>query len=95
MKVLGNGVKKSQKNHDFYQQIFKDIDGVNLFSAINEDFYSNYWLNTVLIDDCILSKENVKDFFSQNNIETRYLWNPIHLQPLYNKYIFLEVIFLV
>lgn len=84
MEVLENRIKERRKNHDFYQQIFKDIEGMNLFSAPNEDFYSNYWLNTVLIENDILSKEGLKDFFLQNNIETRYLWNPMHLQPLYN-----------
>lgn len=84
MEVLENRIKERRKNHDFYQQIFKDKEGMDLFSAPNEDFYSNYWLNTVLIENDILSKEGLKDFFLQNNIETRYLWNPMHLQPLYN-----------
>lgn len=84
MEVLENRIKERRKNHDFYQQIFKDIEEINLLSAPNEDFYSNYWLNAVLIENDILSKEGIKDFFLQNNIETRYLWNPMHLQPLYN-----------
>lgn len=88
IEVLENRIIERRKNHDFYQQIFKDKEGIDLFSAPNEDFYSNYWLNTILINDDILSTENIKDFFLQNNIETRYLWNPMHLQPLYNKCVF-------
>lgn len=63
MEVLENRIKERRKNHDFYQQIFKDIEGMNLFSAPNENFYSNYWLNTILIENDILSKEGLKDFF--------------------------------
>lgn len=85
MDVLENRIEQRRKNHDFYQEILKDIDGINLFSAPNDDFYSNYWLNTIVIEKNILSKEIFKEFFSQNNIETRYLWNPMHLQPLYRK----------
>lgn len=85
MEVLKNRINQKRENHNFYQGIFKDIEGVNLFTAVNEDFYSNYWLNTIVIEKDILSKEKIRDFFSQNNIETRYLWNPMHLQPLYSK----------
>jgi len=85
MDVLENRIEHRRENHDFYQEILKDIDGINLFSAPNDDFYSNYWLNTIVIEKNILPKEIFKEFFSQNNIETRYLWNPMHLQPLYRK----------
>lgn len=88
MEVLEDRIKQKREIHDFYKEILKDIEGVNLFSAPNEDFYSNYWLNTILIDEEYLIKENIREFFLQNNIETRYLWNPMHLQPLYSKYKF-------
>lgn len=85
MEVLENRIQQRRENHDFYQEILKDVDGINLFSAPNDDFYSNYWLNTIVMENNILSKENIREIFSQNNIETRYLWNPMHLQPLYRK----------
>lgn len=88
MEILEDRIKQRRENHDFYQENFKNIEGVDLFSAPNEDFFSNYWLNTIVTDENILSKENIKKIFLQNNIETRYLWNPMHLQPLYKKYKF-------
>jgi dTDP-4-amino-4,6-dideoxygalactose transaminase len=83
MEVLEERIKQRRDNHDFYQRIIANIDGVNLFSAPNEDFYSNYWLNTITIDPDKLSKEKLRKTFLVNDIEIRYLWKPMHLQTLY------------
>lgn len=82
LETLEEKINQRRKNHDFYQQTVKNRDDIELFSAPNSDFYSNYWLNTVILKNNLL-KEKLKEKFSQNNIETRYLWKPMHLQPLY------------
>ncbi|WP_228376270.1 DegT/DnrJ/EryC1/StrS family aminotransferase [Chryseobacterium sp. IHB B 17019] len=83
MEVLEERIKQRRENHDFYQRIMADVDGISLFSAPNEDFYSNYWLNAITIDPDKLSKEKLRKTFLENNVEIRYLWKPMHLQPLY------------
>ncbi|MGG5208566.1 aminotransferase class I/II-fold pyridoxal phosphate-dependent enzyme [Chryseobacterium sp. MIQD13] len=83
LETLEEKIIQRRKNHDFYQELLKDSENIELFSAPNSDFFSNYWLNTIILKNK-LSKEDLKDKFSQNNIETRYLWKPMHLQPLYN-----------
>ena len=87
LETLEGKIEQRRKNHDFYQQTVKNNSAVELFSAPNGDFYSNYWLNTIILKNN-LSKENLKGKFSQNNIETRSLWKPMHLQPLYKGYKF-------
>ncbi|MCT2409553.1 aminotransferase class I/II-fold pyridoxal phosphate-dependent enzyme [Chryseobacterium antibioticum] len=87
LETLEEKINQRRKNHDFYQHIVKNHDNIDLFSAPNSDFYSNYWLNTVVLKNSLL-KEKLKKKFSQNNIETRYLWKPMHLQPLYKGYKF-------
>jgi dTDP-4-amino-4,6-dideoxygalactose transaminase len=42
----------------------------------------------ILIDGLHWNKEKLRNIFSENNIETRYLWKPMHLQSLYKDYIF-------
>ncbi|MDQ0067565.1 dTDP-4-amino-4,6-dideoxygalactose transaminase [Chryseobacterium lathyri] len=84
MEILDEKVKQKRKNHDFYQELVKNNENIELFSAPNSDFFSNYWLNTVILKNK-LSKEKLREIFSQNDIETRYLWKPMHLQPLYEK----------
>lgn len=84
MEILDEKVRQKRKNHDFYQELVKNNENIELFSAPNNDFFSNYWLNTVILKN-ELSKEKLREIFSQNDIETRYLWKPMHLQPLYKK----------
>lgn len=84
MEILDEKVRQKRKNHDFYQELVRNNENIELFSAPNNDFFSNYWLNTVILKN-ELSKEKLREIFSQNDIETRYLWKPMHLQPLYKK----------
>jgi dTDP-4-amino-4,6-dideoxygalactose transaminase len=84
LEILDEKVRQKRKNHDFYQELVKNNEDIELFSAPNDDFFSNYWLNTVILKN-ELSKEKLREIFSQNDIETRCLWKPMHLQPLYNK----------
>ncbi|AZA85012.1 pyridoxal phosphate-dependent aminotransferase [Chryseobacterium lactis] len=90
MEVLKGRISKRRENHDFYKEIFKNWENINLFEEPGKDFFSNYWLNTITIEgnNIEITKENLKRNFSENNIETRYLWKPMHLQPLFEKYKF-------
>jgi len=87
LETLEEKITGRRKNHDFYQICLKDHENIEIFSAPNGDFFSNYWLNTAILKNN-LSKEKLRERFSQNNIETRYLWKPMHLQPLYKRYQF-------
>lgn len=90
MEVLEERILKRRDNHEFYQGIFENDEEINLFQEPNADFYSNYWLNTITIEENNygITKEKLKKRFSENNIETRYLWRPMHLQLLYKEYKF-------
>ncbi|GAB0156004.1 DegT/DnrJ/EryC1/StrS family aminotransferase [Chryseobacterium sp. Alg-005] len=89
MEVLDERIKQRRLNHEFYHENLKHFENIELSSEPNEDFYSNYWLNTIQIKKSHnLSKEMLKNIFAKSNIETRYLWKPMHLQPLYKGYDF-------
>lgn len=85
MKILEKNISSRRSNHFFYKEIFKRIDNVELFENPNEDFFSNYWLNAILLEN-IEIREKLRFAFESSNIETRPLWKPMHLQPLYEKY---------
>ncbi|WP_228439999.1 DegT/DnrJ/EryC1/StrS family aminotransferase [Chryseobacterium phocaeense] len=87
MDTLEEKIMQRRQNHDFYQEAVKNIEDIELFSEPDSNFFSNYWLNTIILKNG-LSKENLKARFSQENIETRYLWKPMHLQPLFQGYKF-------
>lgn len=88
MHVLEKHIKLRQKMHDFYVDFFKNIDGVNVFSEPNNNFSSNHWLTCILIDQSIVGKnrEDLRLALEQENIESRPLWKPMHLQPIFEKY---------
>lgn len=85
MEVLNNRVEARRKMHDFYADAFKDIDGVEVFSEPNEDYYSNHWLSAIVIDEKVVGKnrEDLRLAFLEDNIESRPLWKPMHLQPVF------------
>ena len=89
MEVLDSHVKSRRQMHDFYVNLFKDISGVTVFTATNEDYFANYWLSCILIDSQLtlgIDRELVRLAFQEDNIETRPLWKPMHLQPIFKHY---------
>lgn len=85
MEVLQDRVAARRRMHQFYQEVFKDIKGVNVFSEPSDDYFSNHWLSAILIDPKITSKsrEDLRLAFLEGNIESRPLWKPMHLQPVF------------
>ena len=89
MKVLDSNVEARRENHFFYKDIFQSIANVKLFEVLNGDYFSNYWLNTILLEPSLKNKKTKEDLrlvFDKANIETRPLWKPMHLQPVFEKY---------
>lgn len=85
MEVLQDRVNARRAMHDFYVQIFENIEGVTVFTEPNGEFYSNHWLSTIVIDPKIAGKtrEELRHAFLEDNIESRPLWKPMHLQPIF------------
>lgn len=89
MEVLDSHIALRRKMHDFYLDVFKDIQGVTVFSVPNDTFFSNYWLSTILIDPAKtagITRETVRLKLEKSNIESRPLWKPMHLQPIFSEY---------
>ncbi|GIM51481.1 pyridoxal phosphate-dependent aminotransferase [Capnocytophaga cynodegmi] len=85
MEVLEERVAQRRKNHSFYQELFKNFDGITLFTEPNSDFFSNHWLSAITIDNkkTGFDREDLRLKFLEDNIETRPLWKPMHLQPVF------------
>ena len=84
MEVLDLRVEQRRKNHLFYKELFKDDSRFILHTEPNEDFFSNHWLNVVTIDpEQHYTQEMVREKFLTKNIETRPIWKPMHLQPIF------------
>lgn len=85
MEVLKGRVAARRAMHNFYVDLFSNIEGVTVFSESNDDFYSNHWLSAVIVDPEITGKdrEGLRHAFLEDNIESRPLWKPMHLQPVF------------
>ncbi|AYZ13415.1 aminotransferase class I/II-fold pyridoxal phosphate-dependent enzyme [Chryseobacterium arthrosphaerae] len=85
MEVLKDRVAARRAMHDFYIEIFKNIEGVTVFTEPGDDYYSNHWLSAVIIDPQVTGKdrEGLRHAFLDDNIESRPLWKPMHLQPVF------------
>lgn len=87
MKILDKNVDFRRKINNFYREIFKDIEEVDIFESINENYFSNYWLSTILVEpNKNRNRESLRLAFEKANIESRPLWKPMHLQPIFEKY---------
>lgn len=89
MEVLGERIRLRREVHDFYVDLFGAIKGVTVFSSVNNDFFSNYWLTTILVDPKKskgISREDIRVALAFENIEARPIMKPMHLQPLFDKY---------
>ena len=85
MEILDKHVALRRENHQFYQELFKDVEGVTVFKEPSEDYFSNHWLSCVLIDKSVtgFSREDLSLQLEKENIESRPLWKPMHLQPVF------------
>lgn len=85
MEVLDKHVSLRRQMNQFYKDIFEGKDGVNVFSEPTSDYFSNHWLSCILVDvnKCSFTSEEIRLQMSENNIECRPLWKPMHLQPVF------------
>jgi len=88
MEVLEKHVTLRREMHNFSVDFFKDSKEVSVFSEPNADYYSNHWLSCIVIDSSVLGKSStdLRLALEKENIESRPLWKPMHLQPIFENY---------
>ena len=89
MEVLDAHVALRRKMYEFYVDLFKDIEAVTVFTVPNTDYFANYWLSAILIEPNKakgIDREALRLAFEAANIESRPLWKPMHLQPIFEHY---------
>lgn len=87
MEVLDKHIALRRKMHDFYVDLFTDIKGISVLSEPNNDYFSNHWLTAITIDPELsggITREDVRLKLEEGNIESRPLWKPMHMQPVFS-----------
>ncbi|KOF03287.1 pyridoxal phosphate-dependent aminotransferase [Roseivirga seohaensis subsp. aquiponti] len=84
LEVLDSHVSKRRAVNAFYRE-YLSFEGISFQSEMSAKDFSNYWLTSVKIEPELLGvdREDVRLELWKSNIETRPLWKPMHLQPLY------------
>ena len=84
LKVLKRRVEKKEYIFNFYKDNLKSIEGISFFE-VNYWDNPNFWLSTILFDNK-RTPIKVIETLKEENIESRPLWKPMHLQPVFKKY---------
>ncbi len=86
MEVLEERVRQRRVNHFFYREHLEQIEGITFLKEPNDSYFSNFWLTTILIDPekTGISNKELMEEFEKHNIESRYLWKPMHMQPVFS-----------
>lgn len=89
MEVLDNHISLRRNMHTFYLNYFKNIDEVEVFCEPTSDYYSNHWLSAIVFNNEFVNGKKIEDLrlaLEEENIESRPLWKPMHLQPIFKKF---------
>lgn len=85
MLVLDAHIARRREIHEIYKNELSEIKGITIFDNPSDDFDSNHWLSCILVDKniCGFTREDLRLKMEAENIETRPLWKPMHLQPVF------------
>ena len=85
MTILPEHLAHHRHVHDIYEREFADMQGITLHTNPSSRFDANYWLCNILIDKGItgFDYEQLRVALDQAGIESRPLWKPMHLQPVF------------
>ncbi len=85
MQVLKEHVERRREIHRLYTELLKDVPGITVFQNPDERYASNFWLTTIVVDPAEAgeTREDIRLRLESINVESRPLWKPMHLQPVF------------
>jgi len=91
LQVIDDRVESRRKIFQRYQEALGAIEGLE-FMPEAPDCHSNRWLTTLTVNSKITSvtRTDIINALARENIESRPVWKPMHLQPLYKDYVYIS-----
>jgi len=86
MELLPDRVKRRRQIFEWYREHLAGLPGLAVaLTPEPAGSFSNRWLTTILLDPAATAAtpETVRQHLEKHNIESRPLWKPMHLQPLF------------
>ena len=83
LKVLNDRLAKKKEIYETYKEGFKDITEIEM-KPVPVDTKPNYWLSTMLLkEESKVTPLNIMEALEKENIESRPIWKPMHMQPIF------------
>ncbi|RQP16732.1 MAG: aminotransferase class I/II-fold pyridoxal phosphate-dependent enzyme [Parapedobacter sp.] len=83
MEVLTDRVNRRREVNQYYREALADVEGISFLSEPTGDYFSNFWLTTIIVDHPNYTREDIRLALEADNVESRPLWKPMHLQPVF------------
>jgi len=83
MEVLPERILQRRANHEWYEKEFSQLEGIQ-FLKEPQGYYSNRWLTTILVKHNTVTRETMRLALEAQNVESRPLWKPMHIQPIFS-----------
>jgi dTDP-4-amino-4,6-dideoxygalactose transaminase len=85
LQVLDKHIALRRANNLWYQSIFKSYDFITVFKEPTADYFSNHWLSCILVNENTkgITRESLRLAMTEENIECRPLWKPMHQQLIF------------
>jgi dTDP-4-amino-4,6-dideoxygalactose transaminase len=86
MTRLENRVEVRKNNNRFYREAFAAIPGIEVHAEPDQNYFSNHWLSCILVDPSQtggITCQTLREKLQESGIESRLLWKPMHLQPIF------------
>ena len=84
MQVLASHVARRKAIHALYTELLDGVKGIHVMQNPSTDFDSNFWLTTITFDSSLgITPEELRLALEAENIESRWLWRPMHMQPVF------------
>lgn len=85
MEILEERIAKKKEIFNTYRDAFKDIDEIQMMPICQES-KSNYWLSCItLTPESRVRPLEIIEALEKENIESRPIWKPMHMQPIYKE----------
>jgi len=86
LEQLDEFISKRRQINANYKELLSPFEGLT-FQEDSESTKANFWLTGVLIDEKItgISNERLRIILMKKGVETRFLWKPLHLQPVFKE----------
>ena len=92
LEVLDERIQQKKAIYESYKKAFENIDDIEMMNICDYN-KPNYWLSVATIkENSSVKPEDIMIALEKENIESRPVWKPMHMQPFFSKYDFIQVV---